>query len=67
MQPEISIIIKQSANGTFNVKWSDHILWEQKHVHIMTPSQNSMDLIKLYQLPESAHLLGKIIAQNFIY
>lgn len=67
MQPEISIIIKQSASGTFNIKWSPHILWEQKHVHIMTPSPNSMDLIKLYQLPESTHLLGKIIAQNFIY
>jgi hypothetical protein len=67
MQPEISIIIKQSANGTFNIKWPDFILWEQKHLHIMTPSQNSMDLIKLYQLPESKHLFGKIIAQNFIY
>ena len=64
---EISIIIKQSSTELFNIKWSANILWEGKQQHIMSQSKNSMDLIKLYQLPESQHFLGKIIAQNFSY
>ena len=64
---EISIIIKQSSTELFNIKWSANILWEGKKQHIMSQSKNSMDLIKLYQLPESQHFLGKIIAQNFSY
>ncbi len=67
MLPEISVIIKQSFNNSFNINWPPNILWENKQPHIMSKSQNSMDLIKLYQLPESQHMLGKIIAQNFNY
>jgi hypothetical protein len=67
MHSEISIIIKQSSTELFNIKWSANILWEGKKQHIMSQSKNSMDLIKLYQLPESQHFLGKIIAQNFSY
>jgi hypothetical protein len=67
MLPEISIIIKQSFNNSFNIHWPPNILWENKQPHTMSKSQNSMDLIKLYQLPESQHFLGKIIAQNFNY
>ena len=67
MLPEISVIIKQSFNNSFNITWPPNILWENKQPHIMSKSQNSMDLIKLYQLPESQHMLGKIIAQNFNY
>ena len=67
MNSEISIIIKQSSTELFNIMWSANILWEGKKQHIMSQSKNSMDLIKLYQLPESQHFLGKIIAQNFSY
>ena len=67
MLPETSLIIKQSFNNSFNIHWPVNILWENKQPHTMSKSQNSMDLIKLYQLPESEHLLGKIIAQNFNY
>ncbi len=67
LHSEISIIIKQSSTNSFNIKWPINILWEQKHLPTISQSQNSMDLIKLYQLPESGHLLGKIIAQNFSY
>ncbi len=67
ISPEISIIIKQSSTDLFNIKWPANILWEKKQQHVMSQSKNSMDLIKLYQLPESQHFLGKIIAQNFSY
>jgi hypothetical protein len=67
MLPEISVIIKQSCNNLFNINWPANILWENKQPHSMSKSQNAMDLIKLYQLPESQYLLGKIIAQNFNY
>lgn len=65
MPPEITIIIKQS--DSFALRWPEHILWENRNAHIMSSSVNAIDLIKLYQLPESNHLLGKIICQNFNY
>ncbi|RTK92641.1 MAG: hypothetical protein EKK61_03395 [Rickettsiales bacterium] len=64
---EISIFIKQSADGVYQVVWPTNILWENKSIHIMTAEKNSIDLIKLYYLPETEHWLGKIIAQNFNY
>lgn len=62
---EITIIIKQCSNASFPLIWPDNILWEHKTPHTMTHTANSIDIIKLYRLPETTHFLGKIIGQNF--
>lgn len=64
---EISILLKQSAENNFQVSWPSNILWENKIIHNMTQEKNSMDLIKLYYLPETQHWLAKIVARNFNY
>jgi hypothetical protein len=62
--PELTLIIKQNSSTSFAFKWPDNILWENGKEHIMTNKANAIDIVKLFQLPESNHFLGKIISQN---
>lgn len=64
---EMTIIIKQSVNNSYSIKWPNNILWSNSTPHQMNLKQNSMDLIKLYKLPESMHFIGSVIAQNCNY
>lgn len=63
--PELTIMIKQCYNASYALTWPENIIWENKAPHTMTKAPNATDLIKLYQLPETKHFLGKIIAQNY--
>lgn len=64
---EMTIIIKQSVNNSYSIKWHNNILWSNSIPHQMSLKQNSMDLIKLYKIPESIHFIGSVIAQNCNY
>jgi hypothetical protein len=63
----LTIIIKQNYQNAFNLKWSSNILWPQKTPHVMTQIPNSMDIIRLYKLPETNNFLAEIITQNYQY
>lgn len=63
--PELTIMIKQCYDASYTLTWPENILWEDKTPHLMSKTPNATDLIKLYQLPETTHFLGKIIAQNY--
>jgi hypothetical protein len=61
---EITIIIKQHYQLSKKLEWSNNILWSEKITHtIITP--NSIDIIKLYRLPETNHFLGEIVGKNY--
>lgn len=61
---ELTLIIKQNAEESKTLNWPENILWENDSAHVMTPTMNRFDIIKLFRLPESNHFLGKIISQN---
>jgi len=61
---ELTIIIKQNHEALFTLTWPDNILWENNIAHMITAAKNSMDVVKLFSLPETNHFLGKIISQN---
>mgnify|MGYP006149673411 CR=1 FL=1 len=61
---ELTFIIKQNDEALFTLAWPDNILWENNAAHVMTATNNSMDVVKLLRIPESNHFLGKIISQN---
>lgn len=61
---ELTIIIKQNNAAIFTLAWPNNILWENNAAHVMTAINNSMDVIKLFRIPETNHFLGKIISQN---
>lgn len=62
---EISILIKQCYNTSYNLTWPDNILWQNQSRHTMTNTPNAMDIIKLFKLAETNHFLGKVIGQNY--
>jgi hypothetical protein len=62
--PELTIIIKQNYESAFTLTWPDNILWENNAAHVLTSTKNSIDVVKLFSLPETNHFLGKIISQN---
>lgn len=62
--PELTITIKQNHENSFLLAWPDTILWENNEAHVMTEANNSMDVVKLFRIPETHHFLGKIISQN---
>ncbi len=62
--PELTITIKQNHENSFLLAWPDTILWENNEAHVMTEATNSMDVIKLFRIPETHNFLGKIISQN---
>ncbi len=62
---EITIIFKQCHNNSFKLKWPHNVLWSFGSKHILTEISNSMDLVKLYKMPESDHYIGHVIIQNF--
>lgn len=64
---EVTLIIKQTYNQISKLHWQDNILWENKTSHKITAVENSIDIVKLYKLPETGHFLGRIIARNFNY
>ena len=61
---ELTLIIKQNAEESKTLVWPGNILWKNDSAHVMTPTMNRFDIIKLFRLPESNHFLGKIISQN---
>lgn len=63
----LTFVIKQHYQNTYGIKWSSNILWPQKNPHIMTAIPNSMDIVKLYKLPETNNFLAEIINQNYQY
>ena len=64
---EITILIKQHWQKVSNITWPSNILWENQKKHIITQTKNTMDIVKIFYLPESQHFLGKIISQNHTY
>lgn len=64
---QLTIIIKQHYQNPYGLKWSPNILWPQKQPHIMTAIPNTMDILRLYRLPETNNFLAEIINQNYQY
>lgn len=64
---EMTIIIKQSVSNSYSIKWPKNILWSNSTPHKMSLKPNSVDLIKLYKIPESIHFTGSVIGQNCNY
>lgn len=62
---QVTIILKQHHQNTYNLLWSHNILWKQKTSHIMTKTANSIDIIRLYRLIETKHFIGEIIGQDY--
>ena len=62
---QLTLIIKQNYKASFKMTWSGNILWPNKAPHIMTPTPNSIDVIRLYRLIETTHFIGEIIGQNY--
>lgn len=62
-----TIIIKQNHVSKFTLSWPSNILWENKVLYTGPSTLNAMDIIKFYPLPETEHLLGKVVASNFQY
>ncbi|MFK7973631.1 MAG: hypothetical protein AB8B66_02035 [Rickettsiaceae bacterium] len=65
--PEVNIVIKQSCDKICSIEWPKNIIWLNNITHQMTTTQNVIDFIKLFRLPETNHLLGQIIGQNCEY
>lgn len=64
---EMTIVIKQSTHSSYSIKWPKNVLWSSSTPHQMSLKHNSMDLVKLYKMPESVHFIGQIVAQNCNY
>ena len=62
---QLTLIIKQNYQASFKMSWSSNILWPNKIPHIMTPTPNSIDVIRLYRLIETSHFIGEVIGQNY--
>lgn len=64
---EITFLIKQNHQKTYDLTWPNNIIWPSKKTPKITAKPNSMDLIKLYKIVESSYFLGKIIMQDYQY
>jgi len=62
--PEITILIKQCYNASYTLTWPHNILWENQTTHVMVDVHNTMEVVKLFKLPETDHFLGKIVSKN---
>lgn len=62
---QLTMIIKQNFQTSFKMSWSSNILWSNKTPHVVTPTPNSIDVIKLYRLIETSHFIGEVVGQNY--
>lgn len=62
---QVTILIKQHYQASFNLTWPGNILWKNKEAHQMTKTPNAMDIVRLYRLIESNHFIGEIIGQGY--
>lgn len=62
---QVTILIKQHYQSSFNLTWPGNILWQNKEAHQMTKTPNSMDMVRLHRLIESNHFIGEIIGQGY--
>jgi hypothetical protein len=63
-EPEITIVLKQARNATHQIVWQYSVLWEEGVPHFLSETPNSMDIVKLFKLPESNHFIGRTIARD---
>lgn len=63
-EPEITIVLKQAHNATHQIVWQYSVIWEQGAPHFLSETPNSMDIVKLFKLPEGDHFIGKTIAKD---
>jgi hypothetical protein len=61
---EITIIIKQSHENSYQLAWSKNILWENDQAHELSGICNAIDIVKLYRLPETEHFLAKTVSRG---
>ena len=62
---EITVIIKQNHMINYKLTWPYNVLWSNNAPHYLTQLPNSIDVVKLFKMPESEHFLGQIISQNY--
>ena len=62
---KFTIMLKQNYTTSYQISWSQNILWQQRQSHQMTAQTNAMDIISFYRIVETQSFAAVVVGQGY--